>query len=396
MIVTDQNRDEVVNISQRLPSLMFLYSHHCPHCVKTYPEWSAFAQLYINDTGVLLAECDFVNSAPTCKTLANVTGYPTFVAVLHGRLLYVNPIRDVTHFSELIENLRSFDPTLKCTRDFGQSDDYPIFAVSFPDEDPVACDKLLSITETIPQADGHLQLARRSNGSLSVAVRISRSFQTNFTVVDNFNILLAWVTDYLHQSFTNWSLSEMDLITLRRVGLFISNETLQVAKAIMLRTALKEYCFGILNVADFIRQFPDVDLHENELPAFAILNKQRTKYKLVKSVKFKAGFRELLDLVNITDEAEFDIPFEMKRLEASHSEPAPRTGTRPGPVEANSWLGVAFLMTVGVAISILYVRWSKRKLKLPPMWLRKLIPCFRVGLFRSKRHMDLNAKLLLA
>jgi hypothetical protein len=220
---------------------------------------------------------------------------------------------------EFIEDLKTFDETLNCSRYLRQGGDYPLIAISFPDEDNIACDKLHSIIEVVPRAEGRLHLAKRWNGSEGVKMIVSfTSHAPPMTrVIENSQDIISFVKDYLHKSFSNWSIMEVEEITWRQFGVLVYIDQLQVIRAQIIGARLGDHlCFILLTPVEFREWFPDVVIDDNEFPAFVIVNNERTRFKLVKNINFKDEYEKVKGLLNVTNEAEYDMLYHQPRKRA--------------------------------------------------------------------------------
>jgi hypothetical protein len=352
-----------------------LHSHNCGHCRHVYPAWNEFAEKYENDTGILIAECDCADDVETCDAVTTVNGYPTFFSIFGGRLVNVHPERDVEHFIEMVNDLKTLDPSIKCSRYFGQRADPPVIAISFPDEDEKACEKLRGIIEAVPKAEGRLHLAKRGNET-SVIVVTSKDRMPGKWVVEDFEEIVPFVKDRLHKTIGNWSFTEIDEITTRQVGVFVQTEWMQAGRASYYSGHMADQlCMTMMTPEEFREWFPYVEIQEGDFPAFMVVNKERTKFKFIKGVDFHHDLNFLKEALNVTDEAEYDMPFRTpERAKATPGSEAaeigedqPEGAEGPAPIEeeppvvaeeassgAGYWIAGAILIAIGIVVAFKY------------------------------------------
>jgi hypothetical protein len=91
--------------------------------------------------------------------------------------------------------------------------------MSFPDSNSIACDRLLSISDLVPKASGHLLLGRR--GDYLAGVSLAPGHRIPFWNLSGFGSSVRFVKDFVHISMSNWELEESDEIQFRRFGFLI-------------------------------------------------------------------------------------------------------------------------------------------------------------------------------
>jgi thiol-disulfide isomerase/thioredoxin len=357
--LTLENREEILAIAQTVPVFGFLHSHNCGHCKKVYPVWDELSILYENSPSILLVNCDCAEDKQPCEAIINVTGFPTFFVTFQGQLHRVHPERTLERFIMLIETLRSFDPTLPCPRYFAQEGNFPLIAISMPDDDQTACGMLESIAQKVPRAAGHLQLALR--GEFKAAVTLSAKYASEFEPIGNLETAIVFVKDHLHLSMSNWSMQEVDEILWRRAGFLIYTDERDVARAHHFGMMLSDiWCFGLMPWDRFQVLYPRVVLQDSDLPAIAILNREHTKFGVITKVDFRDETQGQFEaLANGTDVWDTTIPFEKEKP--------------PAKVESDGTSAVIWNLIVLLVVSALFAVIVIRTRRLP----RALVRCWK-------------------
>jgi hypothetical protein len=94
--------------------------------------------------------------------------------------------------------------------------------------------------------------------------------------------------DFFHVSLEdNWNLTGMKAITIRRFAFFIVANDRQMWRFKNFALSLWErWCFSALNFSIFRRGYPSIEINESGLPAIAVMNREKTKFKIMENLTF--------------------------------------------------------------------------------------------------------------
>jgi hypothetical protein len=89
----------------------------------------------------------------------------------------------------------------------------------------------------------------------------------------------------MQTSLGDWSLEQGKRVTERILGLFLftSEEQLQSAEEFA-ESVSREFCFARYPFAEFIADHPGVSLDASELPSIALLDRRKTKFRLIRNI----------------------------------------------------------------------------------------------------------------
>jgi thiol-disulfide isomerase/thioredoxin len=308
--LTLDNHQLMINMSRTIPTFGVFYSRSCGHCESIPDMMANLSAKYEKDPRVVIVSCDCFQNRDACNATFSNTAFPTFFVSFGGIMEQIRMERTLDAFTAQVENLRRLDPHIRCRRYFHQLTDLPVIGISFPDPDPIACQKILELEQQAPESAGRLRLAP-STGHFSLTVVVSRRAVTEYTGPTDMTSVASYIRDHIHLSLTKWPLNESNLITTRRFAFLVYNSTIQIARAehfAVLQT--DNFCFGLMPVDEFRLRFTEVVLLDSELPAIAVVNREQTLFKLVKSVQFHAELGPKFEaMVNETEDPEMVIPY---------------------------------------------------------------------------------------
>lgn len=147
VILDEDNAQETIEMSNRIPVFAILSSPHCGHCIDVKPAWDNLTQHYINDTGIVIAEANCIEHRNACDIMYNLDGYPTFVYYIKGRATRIRPTRTLESFIEKSEELKKIN--FECFWAGDSITEHPQF-VYYPPYGTDGCHVVKEIQKTCP------------------------------------------------------------------------------------------------------------------------------------------------------------------------------------------------------------------------------------------------------
>jgi hypothetical protein len=291
--LTRETRQQMWDLSNQMPVFGFFFSPSCASCQHLSDIWISLSNAYANDPAILLVFCNCVSEEDICQSVTHIAFYPTFFVIFRGQAVQIRIERSLEAFREKIEDLKGFDPDLPCQRFFHQIDSFPVFGISFPDDDPSACSKLIELQRRVPTARRRLLLGKARKSAI-VTIVVSEHLFSEQEVRNDLNFIESFIRDYLHVSLGNWSLQESKQIVHRRFGFLVYSRDSQIEQAQHFALLQSEnFCFGLMALNEFQPKFPGIRLMESETPAIAVLNRDHTKFRLIRCVIFDDTVQQL-------------------------------------------------------------------------------------------------------
>jgi hypothetical protein len=278
----------MTKLAKSIPVFGFLYSSICVSCPEVWRTWDTFSADYANDSHILLVTGNCSEHENICHSIVRATSYPAFFQIFAGALESVRIERSLADFRGRADLLAHFDPALKCRPFWNQSGDYPIFGVSLPVNQSTACDQLLDIENRIPEVRGRLFLGYpQTRAYIKMTILVSRDYFSEQWINNSLPLLEDYIRDHLVPTLGNWSFNMANHITQRRFGFLIYASQSHIGQAGRFALNLIErFCFGVMPLEEFHIRYPNIALAESELPAIAIVNKERTKFRIIRDLIF--------------------------------------------------------------------------------------------------------------
>jgi hypothetical protein len=86
-------------------------------CRNAFVNWTTLTNLDANDDSIILDELDCEENSFACKSIIEVSGFPTFFIMFKGETHPVFTDRSIESFAAEVEFIRTVDPTLPCALD---------------------------------------------------------------------------------------------------------------------------------------------------------------------------------------------------------------------------------------------------------------------------------------
>jgi hypothetical protein len=265
---------------------------------------------YANDTSVLIVDCDCHDDRTACELTTPVYRLPTFFLIYRAKLMQIRIERTFKDFVDLIEKVKSLDRSIPCPYHFNQSDEYPYIIVSGPEEPSVVCERIHELSAQIPESKDRILLGDRTDRA-SVVVQHEKEEFLRYTGDGSFESVLAFGQDYIHKSFGGWPLSESRLLTHRRFGylLMLHDWHLQSGERFIM-SQWEKWCFWLMNASIFRDVYPQIEINDSELPSLAVFNKERSRFRVLRSPAFGPELKEVFDNISaVDDDPEMVFPF---------------------------------------------------------------------------------------
>jgi hypothetical protein len=320
--VTDTTLSDFFETAKTRPVFGFMQVPQCPHCQATFVNWTTLKNLYGNDDSIILADFDCEEDNFACKSVLEVSGFPTLFVMFKGETHPVFIERSIESFIAEVEFIRTVDPNLPCAPWFRQLGPYPLFGFSFTEDARPACQRLTALARQVPHSEGRFFLGPRSD-NFTLTVALSEIYSTDYEGPDETSAIAAYARDYVHLSLNDWPLEEVDLITQRRSGFFIYATERQLGAAKLFAMLQSErYCFGLMPFATFNETYTNSGIEEADLPLIAVLNRNRTQFSIVQSLRYDNETHEFFEqMANETEDPDAIFEF-LRPWETTSEQPA--------------------------------------------------------------------------
>jgi hypothetical protein len=282
-----------------------LHASHSKRWRSLAPVWGALLARYEKDPAILLADADCDAEPEACEATIAAPKYPALFVIFAGAPMPVFVERTLDALIAEAEYLKAADPELRCPQWFSQSGAYPLFGVSFAEEDAAACEKLADIASQVPDPEAHFFLGPRRD-RFAMAVALSPKHTLEYRGPDDFHAIVAWARDYRHLSLTNWPLNEVPLIVHRRVAILVYGDAFQVDAGRHFALAQAEnWCLGLMSWELFREVYPWLSIEKSQLPLMAMLNHNQTTFKLLHGLFYDSRTEDYFQaMFNHTDDEE--------------------------------------------------------------------------------------------
>jgi hypothetical protein len=350
-----ENHPEMMKLAQSIPVFGLLYSPVCLPCPELWRTWDNFSAEYADDPQILLVSINCSQDNITCAKVMHVTSFPTFFQIFGDALETVRVERSLEAFRARADLLKQVEPGLKCRPFVNQTGVYPLFGISLPENQSAACDQLLAIQDKIPEVRNRLFLAYpRTRMYIKLTIFVSQYFFSEQWINNRAVLLEDYVRDYLVPTLGNWSFNVSRQITQRRFGFLIYTNAVHIGQTSHFALfQIERFCFGLMHLDEFHRKFPKFELAESELPAIAIVNKERTKFRVIRDLIFDDYLERMFaSLVLGLPDPEMIHPYTDKE-----------SGSIEGVFKAKYWCAAlsagAFALVLGIVLCRCHCTWGK-------------------------------------
>lgn len=280
-IVNETNIEEVKEKIKTIPSFGLFYSPYCGHCLRVHPTWLNVTEEFISDPSVIMFECDCSNKNKICSQLRSIHAYPTFVKMYKNKQQEINVKRTFEGIKEVVENLKGINKSLSCSSFPELLENYP--AVVINAQDPEAGCKL--INEISLQIDPYLsnRLYARKSQNFSVQGYLSEKTIIPFPSQDiNVNSIIDFLSEIGLKQYGYFNLSLL-LHSKKRAAFVIRERSYFKEEDFNTNSndINKMFIISMINLEDFKSLYPKIIITKKQLPSFAILNSDKTKFTII-------------------------------------------------------------------------------------------------------------------
>lgn len=285
-IVIDQNNYKTpYEKSFLFPIFMLIYSPHCPHCTAIHPTWEELMKKYEKDKKIMIGDCNDIQFRKECDSIYRTDSFPTFIILTRGRARRIRPERNINSFINMTEKLKLIDFSINCSIFQSEfSEQYPAFILSNSKTNSEKCSQLQKIIKAYPKVSPYLYMNSTLSEEESFVGMSSANLIGKYEGPKEMDSLIDFIKEYMMTPFGAWNYSEASLYS-KRIGLFIHvshNEFVTFSKTI--ESFHKYFTLCKIDSNKFSSLIPTLKLSKSELPAFAISNKEKTKFFIIKNV----------------------------------------------------------------------------------------------------------------
>ena len=277
VIIESDNFQKFLENTTKIPAYCLIYSPYCGHCTKVHPTWIQLMDEFEKDESVIIAEIDAIKNGKYVDHLMKITGYPTFLTIVHMHATEKRVPRDIEHFREVVNQLKSINMSINC-RLFNVNESlYPCLTVTGP--------SLEEACQTMHDIGAHYIIPDNSSTELGLSLHIAKNVVLNYTgSLSNSLKVREFLNERDLEPLGSWKLPKTSI---RTVGVLVYNRSqdkryfLDSVKQISDRYAIA----GML-YSDYIKHY-SYEIKGEDIPAIVFVNstKGKTEYRLLKKVR---------------------------------------------------------------------------------------------------------------
>lgn len=285
-LIVDKNNYKIINEkSFQIPVFILIYSPHCPHCRSIHPTWEDLMKKYEKDKKVMIADCNDIDYRKECDSIYKTDSFPTFVILTRGKAKRIRPERTLQSFVNETEKLKKIDYSTNCSSFQAEfSYQYPAFILSNNKNNAEKCSQLQKIMKAFPKSSQYLYINSTHSEEESFVGMLSANITGKYEGPKEMDSLISFIKEYMMTPFGEWNYSEASLYN-KRIGFLIHythSEFMSFSKII--EPFYNDFTLCKMDADKFSKLVPEVKLTKSELPTFAISNKEKTKFYLIKNV----------------------------------------------------------------------------------------------------------------
>ena len=311
-IVNDENVDDLAKKSFNVPVFILFHSPFCGHCKKIFPIFELFQKQMDSDNEIIVASLDCLNNQYASKYFINVNSYPTFAIIRDNETTITGVDRDFNSWLKLADKLKSFNPNDKCNIWLDQVGNYPFFVYFSPKDPEKTCDEIQHLLLAVN--DSRVTIYSYPNyNNYACQVNLDRTTALMYDDQKNNDNFIAFIKEHKYLSLGNWSLNEA-IYSTRRIGFLIYNDQRQVNKLhdIAINQSI-DLLIGKLPYHDFTKMYPKIPLNQSELPALAVANGIKTRFKIIPNFSDEEKMYNILANI-INGEEDSSMKYSMDRV----------------------------------------------------------------------------------
>ena len=285
--INSENIHEVKEKLQTIPGFGMFYSPLCSHCQRIHPFWLEVSKHYLTDDKIVMFDCDCAKNSSLCAQIERVPAYPTFVKFVRNQKIHFEIIRTAEGMQEAIEGLKNVDFSIPCNAYPYLFDTYPAIVVTSPENPKQICEFITNVTQGLSPYYQR-KIYYEIGPTKSVSGKINQHQTLPFTSEINVQNVRSFLEDVALIQFGNWPLS--NLLRSSRNGAFLIRDGDWMSDNFRRfeYDYPSQYLFGSITFSKFKEIFPRVEITRKNLPLFAILTKNKSRFVLIRNARVES------------------------------------------------------------------------------------------------------------
>ena len=274
-------QQKLLNMSWKIPILVFCYSPFCSICQSIHPKWDNLSKIYRDDPHIMLADIDCTLSKWICDKYYGVNGFPSFVQILKANSKKTNIDISYSSIHDKIKELAELNMSELCELYPQIEQIYPAIVVSKTTDHFSCCELIDEVTKADPNLVKYFSAkVNQTEDKVEAYItnRVSFKMKEPINVENVFN----FANEYKTENFGYVKWSEV-LSKKRKVIIFIVKDIKDTNSFIDICNNNSEKYYWSRITSTKYREF-ESNINESRLPAAIISNDSKSKYVIADNV----------------------------------------------------------------------------------------------------------------
>ena len=274
-------QEKLLNMSWKIPILVFCYSPFCGICQSIHPKWDNLSKIYRDDPHIMLAEIDCTLNKRICTKYYGVSAFPHFVKILKANSKITNIDISYDSIHNKIKELANLNMSELCERYPKEEQNYPTIVISKTTNHFSCCQLIDNVTKSNPALLKYFT-AKDHQEEDKVEAFITKNISIRMKDPINIKNIYDFVNEYKSENFGYLKWSEV-LSKTRKIIILIVKRINDTNPFIQVSNENSEkYYWSRITASKYLEFESKVD--ESNLPAAIISNDSKSKYAIIYNV----------------------------------------------------------------------------------------------------------------
>jgi thiol-disulfide isomerase/thioredoxin len=212
--LTALNWNESVTNSTNIPIFTLCFVAWCGHCRRAFPEWQEFQAEFESNPSMLIGSVNCSEEEHLCRTVLNVSSYPTYITIMDAKIRRVSPNRSLAGYRQTVSRLAQLQNGSFFTNITGDPPSFPAIVFKLHPNDEVSRQIAVECAYQSNLLDSHVFCfefsENRTEPDLSAVLErsVKVDLDTNFTVKH----INRFLNEHSHTILGSWSMSSIRLV----------------------------------------------------------------------------------------------------------------------------------------------------------------------------------------
>lgn len=226
-MITSETHSSLMELSERIPAFVFLFSPYCGHCNIIHPDIRKLMDQFEHDFYVMIGEIDCSNYRSICSSFYKTSSFPSFYNIINRNITKISTERNMKSFIDNINNLKNIKYQQYCSK-FSEIKSYPAFVLDILPNISDGCSYIDNIIKKRKDISSSVYIKENSTES-AISVYYSADMHVKKHCEYSTYAFLDFIQEYEYPPFSPIPITKLFSLK-RQLAILIPNDIKEVSR----------------------------------------------------------------------------------------------------------------------------------------------------------------------